>query len=179
MRSLTVLSRSALVVAAAVALTACGGSDENPDSAASSSGTSSSSSSSSSASETSSSSAPSSGASDDPAVAQFCAQAAEFNELGNQLTAATPEQLPGLLQQAAGAFDSVQPPAEIASSWQVIGDAVQSFADTANSVDINTPDGQSQLQTAAQQFVTVASGPDGTAVQEFGQANCTEAAPTT
>jgi hypothetical protein len=176
MRSLTVLSRSAMVVAAAVALTACGGSDESSDPAASSSSTSSSSSSS--ASETSSP-APESSASDDPAVAQFCAQAAEFTELGNQLTAATPEQLPGLLQQAAGAFDSVQPPAEIASSWQVIGDAVQSFADTANSVDVNTPDGQSQLQTAAQQFVTVASGPDGTAVQDFGQANCTEAAPTT
>ena len=177
MRSLTLLSRSALVVTAAAVLTACGGSDEgSSDSAASSSSTSSSASSSAGG---TSSSAPAPSTSNDPAVAQFCAQAAEFNELGNQLTAATPEQLPGLLQQAAGAFDTVQPPAEIASSWQVIGDAVQSFADTANSVDINSPDGQTQLQTAAQQFVSVASGPDGTAVQEFGQANCAETAPTT
>ena len=91
---------------------------------------------------------------------------------------ATPEQLPGLLQQAAAAFDSVQPPAEIAGDWTVVGDAVQAFSDTANSVDITTPDGQAQLQTAAQEFVTVAGGPDGTAVQQFGQANCEAAAPT-
>ena len=80
---------------------------------------------------------------------------------------------------AAAAFDSVQPPAEIASSWQVVGDAVQAFSDTANSVDATTPEGQQQLQTAAQDFVTVAGGPDGTAVQQFGQANCGTAAPTT
>ena len=123
------------------------------------------------------SSAPNS-TSDDPAVAQFCAQAAQFDELGNQLTAATPEQLPGLLQQAAAAFDSVQPPAEIAGSWQVVGDAVQAFSDTANTADAATPEGQQQLQTAAQDFVTVAGGPDGTAVQQFGQANCEAAAPT-
>ena len=175
MRSLTLLSRSALVVTAAAVLTACGGSDEGSSDSASSS--SSSTSSSSSAAETSSA-APSS-AGDDPAVAAFCAQAAQFNELGNQLTAATPEQLPGLLQQAASAFDTVQPPAEIASSWQVVGDAVQRFADTANTVDLASPEGQTQLQTAAQDFVGVASGPDGTAVQEFGATNCGETAPTT
>ncbi|MGX5656073.1 hypothetical protein ACWKWC_14970 [Geodermatophilus nigrescens] len=175
MRSLTLLSRSALAVAAAAVLTACGGSDEGSSDSASSS--SSSTSSSSSASQTSSA-APSS-ASDDPAVAAFCTQVAQFTELGNQLSAASPEQLPGLLQQAAAAFDSVQPPAEIASSWQVLGDGVQRFADTANGVDLATPEGQSQLQTAAQDFLGVASGPDGTAVQEFGAANCGEAAPTT
>jgi hypothetical protein len=167
--------------AAALLLTAgsCGGGGEGSDNAEESAEATSAETSSSAASSTggTASSAPSS-TSDDPAVAQFCAQAAEFDELGNQLTAATPEQLPGLLQQAAAAFDSVQPPAEIAGSWQVVGDAVQAFSDTANSVDVATPEGQQQLQTAAQDFVGVAGGPDGTAVQQFGQANCEAAAPT-
>ena len=178
MRSLWSRSRPVLFAAtAALLLTAgsCGGGGEGSSSEESAEVTSA---------ETSSSAASSTGAtsssaaSDDPAVAQFCAQVAQFGELGNQLTAATPEQLPGLLQQAAAAFDSVQPPAEIAGSWQVVGDAVQAFSDTANTADAATPEGQQQLQTAAQDFVTVAGGPDGTAVQQFGQANCEAAAPT-
>jgi hypothetical protein len=170
-----------LAAAAAVLLTSCSGGGPEAEEAAESTSADTSTSASETATESSaptSSPAPTSAPSDDPAVAQFCAQAAEFDELGNQLTAATPEQLPGLLQQAAGAFDAVQPPAEIASSWQVVGDAVQTFADSANSIDPNTPDGQAQLQTAAQEFVTVANGPDGAAVQQFGEANCNTAAPT-
>jgi hypothetical protein len=183
MRSMLFRSRPVLVAgAAAVLLTAasCGGGGEGSTSeeAAESTSADTPSAASSPASPTSSP-APGSGAGDDPAVAQFCSQAAQFNELGDQLSAATAQQLPGLLQQAAGAFDSVQPPAQIASSWTAVGDAVQAFSDTANSIDVSTPEGQTQLQTAAQQFVTVASGPDGTAVQEFGQANCTAPAPTT
>ncbi|MBM7806220.1 hypothetical protein JOD57_002057 [Geodermatophilus bullaregiensis] len=179
MRSLWSRSRPVLVAAAgALLLTAgsCGGGGEGTDNAEESAEVTSAETSSSAASSTGATS--SSAAGDDPAIAQFCAQSAEFDELGNQLTAATPEQLPGLLQQAAAAFDAVQPPAEIAGNWQVVGDAVQSFADTANSVDASTPEGQQQLQTAAQEFVTVAGGPDGTAVQQFGQANCGTAAPT-
>ena len=185
MRSLTSRSRSGLVAAAAaVLLTACSGGGSEAEEAAESTSADTSSSSASASGTTSeeSSSAPASSTSNDPAVAQFCAQAASFDELGNQLTSATPEQLPPLLQQAAGAFDSVQPPAEIASAWTAVGDAVQAFADTANSVDVTTPEGQTQLQGAAQQFVTVANGPDGTAVQEFGAANCSTGgtpAPTT
>ena len=170
-----------LAAAAAVLLTSCSGGGPEAEEAAESTSADTSTSASETATESSaptSSPAPTSAPSDDPAVAQFCAQAAEFDELGNQLTAATPEQLPGLLQQAAGAFDAVQPPAEIASSWQAVGDAVQAFADSANSIDPSTPEGQAQLQTAAQQFVTVANGPDGTAVQQFGEANCNTAAPT-
>ncbi|MGY1782073.1 hypothetical protein [Geodermatophilus sp. SYSU D01036] len=175
MRSIAHLSRSAVVAAAAaVVLTACGGSDgsgseETAESTAAST---------SSSAESSGSPSGPSGASDDPAVAAFCEQAAQYEELGNQLSAATPEQLPGLLQQAAAAFDTVQPPAEIASDWQVVGDAVQAFSDTANSVDLTTPDGQAQLQTAAQEFVTVAQGPEATNVARFGEQNCGAAAPT-
>jgi len=177
MRSIPSPSRSALVAAAAaVLLTACGGSD---GSGSEESAESTSADTSSSAAPSTGSSSSSSSASDDPAVAAFCQQAAQYEELGNQLTAATPEQLPGLLQQAAAAFDSVQPPAEIASDWQVVGDAVQAFSDTANSVDITTPDGQAQLQTAAQEFVTVAQGPEATNVAQFGEQNCGAAAPTT
>jgi hypothetical protein len=168
-----------LAAAAAVLLTACSGGGPEAEEAAESTSADTSTSASATATQSSSPApSPTPSASDDPAVAQFCAQAAQFGELGNQLTAATPEQLPGLLQQAAGAFDAVQPPAEIASSWQAVGDAVQRFADTANSLDSSTPEGQAQLQTAAQEFVTVASGPDGTAVQQFGEANCATAAPT-
>ncbi|MGY1736370.1 hypothetical protein [Geodermatophilus sp. SYSU D00684] len=175
MRSIAQLSRSAVVAAAAaVVLTACGGSDgsgseETAESTAAST---------SSSAESSGSPSGPSGPSDDPAVAAFCEQAAQYEELGNQLSAATPEQLPGLLQQAAAAFDSVQPPAEIAGDWQVVGDAVQAFSDTANSVDLTTPDGQAQLQTAAQEFVTVAQGPEATKVAQFGEQNCGAAAPT-
>ncbi|MGY1726131.1 hypothetical protein ACI79J_04080 [Geodermatophilus sp. SYSU D01062] len=175
MRSIAHLSRSAVVAAAAaVVLTACGGSDGSGSEEAAESTAASTSSSA----ESSGSPSSSSGASDDPAVAAFCEQAAQYEELGNQLSAATPEQLPGLLQQAAAAFDSVQPPAEIASDWQVVGDAVQAFSDTANSVNLTTPDGQAQLQTAAQEFVTVAQGPEATNVARFGEQNCGAAAPT-
>ncbi|SNR81661.1 hypothetical protein SAMN04488107_0010 [Geodermatophilus saharensis] len=179
MRSLTSRFRPALVAAAAaVLLTSCsGGGSESEEAAESTSADTSSSASSSPSSETSSST-PAPTTSDDPAVAQFCSQAASFNELGNQLGSATPEQLPGLLQQAADAFDSVQPPTEIATSWQAVGDAVQTFADQAATIDVTTPDGQAQLNSAAQEFVGVANGPDGTAVQQFTQANCTAAAPT-
>ncbi|MGY1830513.1 hypothetical protein ACI8AA_08815 [Geodermatophilus sp. SYSU D01180] len=175
MRSIAHLSRSAVAaVAAAVLLTACGGGDGSGSEEAAESTAASTSSSA----ESSGSPSSSSAGSDDPAVAAFCEQAGQYEELGNQLTAATPEQLPGLLQQAAAAFDSVQPPAEIASDWQVVGDAVQAFSDTANSVDLTTPDGQAQLQAAAQQFVTVAQGPEATNVAQFGEQNCGAAAPT-
>ncbi|MGY1795702.1 hypothetical protein ACI796_17160 [Geodermatophilus sp. SYSU D00525] len=176
MRSIASPSRSAVVAAAAaVVLTACGGADgsgseETAESTAAST--------SSSADSSGGSGSSSSAGGDDPAVAAFCEQAAQYEELGNQLSAATTEQLPGLLQQAAAAFDSVQPPAEIANDWQVVGDAVQAFSDTANSVDLSTPDGQAQLQTAAQQFVTVAQGPEATNVARFGEENCGAAAPT-
>jgi hypothetical protein len=177
MRSIPSLSRSALVTAAAaVLLTACGGgsgsgSEETAESTSA---------------DTSSSAAPSTGSSsassstsDDPAVPAFCAQAAQYEALGNQLSTATPDQLPGLLQQAATAYDSVQPPAEIAGDWQVVGDALQSFADSASSIDLSAPDGQTQLQNAAQQFLTVAQGPEGTHVSQFVETNCGDsAAPT-
>ncbi|SFP99728.1 hypothetical protein SAMN05660464_0411 [Geodermatophilus dictyosporus] len=177
MRSVWSRSRPVLLAAVgALLLTAgsCGGGGEGSQAEESAEVTSA---------ETSSSAASSTGASsgsasDDPAVAQFCTQSAQFEELGNQLGAATPEQLPGLLQQAAGAFDAVQPPAEIAGPWQTVGDAVQTFSDTANTVDATTPEGQQQLQAAAQEFLAVAGGPDGTAVQQFSQENCGSAAPT-
>jgi hypothetical protein len=180
MRSIPSLSRSALVAAAAaVLLTACGGGNgSGSEETAESTSADTSSSAAPSTGSSSSSSSPSSSAGDDPAVAAFCQQAAQYEDLGNQLSAATPEQLPGLLQQAAAAFDSVQPPAAIAGDWQVVGDAVQAFSDTANSVDLTTPDGQAQLQTAAQQFVTVAQGPEATNVTQFGEQNCGAAAPT-
>ncbi|WP_369256176.1 hypothetical protein [Geodermatophilus amargosae] len=179
MRSIPSPSRCALVAAtAAVLLTACGGgngsgSEETAES------TSADTSSSAAPSTGSSSSGSSSAANDDPAVAAFCDQAAQYEGLGNQLTAATPEQLPGLLQQAAAAYDTVQPPAQIAGDWQVVGDALQAFSDQANSVDVTTPDGQTQLQGAAQQFLTVAQGPEATNVAQFTEQNCGAAAPTT
>ncbi len=171
MRSLLSRSRPALVAAAAaVLLTSCSGGGSASEEAAES--TSADTSTSAAPEEDTSGASGGSGGSEDPAVAAFCAQSSEFSELGNRLAAATPDQLPGLLQETAGAFDSVQPPAEIASAWQAVGDAVQSFADQAGTIDATTPEGQAQLQTAAQEFVAVANGPDGTAVQQFGQANC-------
>ena len=178
MRSLWSRSRPVLFAAtAALLLTAgsCGGGGEGSSSEESAEVTSA---------ETSSSAASSTGAtsssaaSDDPAVAQFCAQTAQYQDLANQLVSTPPEQQPPLVQEAAAAFDTVQPPAEIASDWQTLGDAVQAYSDSLNTVDPSTPEGQQQLQAAAQDFVTVAGGPEGTAVQQFAQANCGTAAPT-
>ncbi len=171
----SVPSRPALVAAAAaVLLTACGGADGSGDEEAA--GVTSAA--------TSSPAAPSTGspgagpsASDDPAVVAFCEQAAGYQALGDQLVAATPEQLPGLLQQAADAVQSVQAPPQITGDWGVFGDAVRAFADTAGSVDGTTPDGQAQLSAAAEQFLTVAQGPEATNVTQFTQQNCGVAAP--
>jgi hypothetical protein len=173
MRNPARLFRPAVAAAAvAVLLTACGGSgDEEPAASSSSS-------SSSSASATSSSAAPTT--SSDPAVAAFCERGQEFDQVAESLATAAPPELPGILQQAVAAFDTVQPPAEIAADWQTLGTALRQLADASATLDLGTPEGQQQLQQAA----TLAFASAGTAqanVQAFTSANCAtpSAAPTT
>jgi hypothetical protein len=156
--------------AAAVLFTACGGSgDEDP--AASSSA------SSSSASATSSSAAPTT--SSDPAVAAFCERGQQFDQVAESLQTAAPTELPGILQQAVAAFDTVAPPAEIAADWQTVGTALRQLADASTTLDLSTPEGQQQLQQAATQAFASA-GPAQANVQAFSSANCgtPSAAPT-
>ncbi len=175
-------SRPVLVAgAAAVLLTAasCGGGGEGSTSeeAAESTSADTPSAASSPASPTSSP-APGSGAGDDPAVAQFCSQGAEFTELVAGLGTATPEQIAPILQQSVTAFDAATPPAEITADWQVLGNALRQLSDSASALDLTTTEGQQQFSRAASD----ASAQTGTAqanIQRFTDANCTAPAPTT
>lgn len=151
-----------MATAAAVLLLAGCGDDDNNDSDASSS-----SSSSSSSAESSESSSPS----DD--VEAFCRDAeGALSGLGEFDENTDPSQLAPQLAEAADAFDSVEPPTEIAEDWAVLADALRNWAEVSASVDLATPDGQSQFQQAGQDFMATASGPSGQAVDEFGGANC-------
>lgn len=180
MRSFPSLSRSVLVAAAAtVLLTGCtsGSSGDGSDSEESAESTSADTSSSAAPSTGSSSAGSSSAGSSDPAVAAFCQQGEQFDSLVTGLQTAAPEQVPGILQQAVGAFDAAAPPAEIATDWQVIGDALRNLSGTADTLDLTSPEGQQQFTQAANDTLGQA-GDAVTNVETFTQANCGGAAPT-
>lgn|SRR3954471_21298168 len=111
----------------------------------------------------SSSAAATSSSGDD--VTAFCSQAGSvFTELSTAFAGASnPTQLPPLLDQAATALRSVDPPAEIQKSWDALSGAVTEMAQSARSVDLATPQGLDQFMqrydaltadtTAAQQDV--------------------------
>ncbi|SFP99705.1 hypothetical protein SAMN05660464_0410 [Geodermatophilus dictyosporus] len=127
---------------------------------------------------TSSSAASSTGASSgsagaDPAVAEFCTAAEQFaTTIGTAQSSTTPEEVVPVLQQAATDFESATPPQEIATDWGVLGGALRTWADTAGSVDLATPDGQQQFQQRGQEFITAFQGPSGTNVEQYLTANC-------
>lgn len=155
------LARPAVATTAAVLLLAgCGGDDDNGDDTSSSP---------SSASENSQENDDSDSDGD---LATFCAQAQEFAGALQEVDASDPESIPPALEEASSVFDDTEPPAEIADEWSNLGDAMRNWADTANSVDITSPEGAQELVTATQEFQEVFTGPDGQAVDEFGSANC-------
>lgn len=152
--------------ATALLLSGCGGDDDS--STASPSTPSSSSPASSSPAETSADAA----GSTDPAVAAFCDQAETFADSASKLQDATPDTVVPILRDTVSAFDAVEPPAEIASDWSVVGDALHAFSDTAGSIDVTTPDGAAAFQQAGEQFLNVFSGPEGTKVSDYVTGNC-------
>lgn len=173
MRALRDLARPAVATAAAVLLLAGCGGDDNDDSSASSTSTSSSSATSSSSPSESESG---SGGGTDSDLEAFCADAQEFVTALQQVDPSAPETIPPALQEATAAFDAANPPEEIASDWETLGDVVRSFADTANSVDIASPEGAQQLQDAATEFTNAFTGPEGQNVDAFVTENCTDIA---
>ncbi|WP_409328543.1 hypothetical protein [Trujillonella humicola] len=171
MHALRRLARPAVATAAAVLLlSGCGGDDDSGSTASTTTP----------ASPTTSSPATSGtpsgtagGSAADDEVAAFCAQAEEFVASLGAVDPTVPESIPPALTEASAAFDAAEPPAEITADWAVLGDSLRSFADTANTVDLATPEGGQALADAATEFQNVFTGPSGTAVDEYISGNCT------
>ena len=117
------------MAAAVVLLSACGGSDEG--------------SSASSSSEAESTASESSG---DAAGSKFCTEAAAIQE---KVTASFDEQDPAslgqVLQEGATEIRAIEPPAEIASDWNVLADGLDQIAAAFAEVDLNDPAAQQAL----------------------------------
>ena len=150
--------------AAVLLLSGCGSDDDSSSSSPASDSSSSAS--------TSSSSADRSASSGDAEVAAFCAQAESFAQSAGELQNATPDTVVPVLQQTVTAFDDVEPPAEISGDWGVVGDALHSFSDTAGSLDVTSQEGATAFQQAADDFLGVFSGPEGTNVSDYVTSNC-------
>jgi hypothetical protein len=122
-----------------VLLTACSGGDSS-DSAASSS-----------ASDTTSSSASESSAGGDASSSEFCTQAQAFldqvrnADLGSQ----DPAAIGGLLTQAAGQMRAIEPPAEIATDWGALADAIEQLGTAYATTDFNDPQQAATFQQTA------------------------------
>ncbi|RFU23196.1 nucleotidyl cyclase domain-containing protein [Geodermatophilus marinus] len=171
MRSPATLLRAAVAGAAAVVLlTACGGSsDEEPAATATSSATSSSAASSTPEDPT---------ASPDPAAAEFCSEVQTvFADLTTAFQTATPEQLPTLLEDVIGAFDTVEAPPAIEADWTALGDALRQLQSSVAGLDLSTPEGQQAYAEAEAQLSTQVVEAQ-TNVTEYVVANCQPAAPT-
>jgi hypothetical protein len=159
MRLPTALTAGISAAAALVLLTACG--SDSADSQVSDS----------------SSSAAGSSTSGGDDVEAFCTEGeAVFGDLDTAFNnASDPTELPALLDQAASALQSVNPPAEIESSWTSFSDAVAQLAESAHDVDLSTTEGQEQFtqQTDALTADTADAQAD---VDQFVQANCPDSA---
>ena len=169
MRFLPTLTRSAVAGAAVVLLTACGGSGDGEPAATSSSPSPA----------TSSSAEPTTAAptSPDAEAAAFCAEVSTvFEQVSTAFETATPEQVPGLLDEVVAGFDTVQPPAEIQGDWQALGDALRQLAQVADSVDLTTPEGQQQYAQAETEITGQVQQAQ-TNVTNYVLANCGAAAP--
>jgi hypothetical protein len=161
-RTLTLCRTGLAGVAAVVLLTACGGNDDT--SASSSSGA---------AVSTTASSAASGGSASTDA---FCTQAFEaFGQLSSVSNSNDPAVVVPALQQLTTSLDAIDAPAEISADWQTQVDALQQLVDTANSLDLTTPEGRQQFQQAEQQL-TARVGNAQTNVSTYITRNCPQAA---
>jgi hypothetical protein len=162
MRLSTTLTAGVPAAAALVLLTACGsgsaGSPAAGGSAAASSG----------AAQPSSSGAE---------VEAFCSEAEKvFTDLNTAFdSASAPTELPPLLQQATSALQTIDPPAEITSSWTSFSEALAQLSQAAQGLDLGTPDGQNQF---TQQYTALMTDTQGAQndVDQFVTAHCPGAA---
>ncbi len=166
MRLSTVTKTALSAAAALVLLTACGGADEESTAAGSSGSSGSSAASTSSSSEQTTSEAP---AED---VAAFCQQGqAVVADVSSQLSTATPETIPGVLQQVVAGLDTLTPPADLAGDFTVLRDAYAQLSDAASSVDLTTEDGQAAFQQTYNDVTAQATSAE-EAVGTWIQDNC-------
>src|SRR3954462_3458657 len=147
-RTLTLCRTGLAGVAAVLLLAACGGHD---DTSASSSGAA--------VSTTASSAASGGSASTDT----FCTQAFEaFGQLSSVSNSNDPAGVVPALQQLTTSLDAIDAPAEISADWQTQVDALQQLVDTANSLDLTTPEGRQQFQQAEKQLTARGGTPQTT-----------------
>ena len=110
-------------------------------------------------------------------VDAFCTESeAVFSELNTAFdNARDPTQLPGLLQQATSALQSIDPPAEIEDSWTSFSGALGQLSESAQGLDLSTTAGQDQFteQYDAVMADTTAAQDD---VDQFVTAHCPGAA---
>ncbi len=155
-------------------LTGCGDDSDGDAGAASSS--------SSPASSTASSPASSSGgggAAADPAA--FCEDAVEvFGRLSEAFEAIEGQSLDAsvpVLDQAVGAFDQLEPPAEITDDWQVVRNGFADLRDAVDEIDADAADAEAQAEAAVQDIEADIS-PSLERVDAYYSENCeTGAAP--
>src|SRR3954447_6595354 len=165
-RTLTLCRTGLAGVAAVVLLTACSGNDDTSASSSSSA-----------AASTSASAAESSGsASTAPAAEEFCTQAFDaFGQLSSVSNSSDPAVVVPALQQLTTSLDAIDAPAEISGDWQTLVDALQQLVDTANSLDLTTPEGRQQFQQAEEQL-TAQEGNAQKNVSTYVARNCPQAA---
>lgn len=138
-RTLSLLTRAAVVPAAAVLLAACTGSDEGGDTAAPTT---------SAAEETTEPAEPTEEPEAPEAGSEFCTQAAAIpDSLGDSFAdSADPEALTTGLQTAAETLREIEPPAEIADDWTALGDGLAQAASSLEGIDVTDPEAAAQLQ---------------------------------
>ena len=168
MRLTTPVTSGLSAAAALVLLTACGGGDSDATASSSASSTASSAAGSSSPAE--------SGAATDEESVTFCTDAETvLAEVGPGIEAATPETIPAALQQVVDGFDTLSPPAAIATDFGTLRDAYATLLESANANDLTTPEGESAFQAVFADVTSEATAAE-TAVGDWIDTNCANAA---
>jgi len=106
-------------------------------------------------------------------VQAFCAEAETvFTGLESAFTNVTdPAELPALLEQATSALQGVDPPAEIEASWATFADALGRLSQSAQGIDLGTPEGQDRFTQEYDTLMTSTADAQQD-VDEFVTARC-------
>ena len=167
MRRLRSLTALLPLIVAPVLLAGCGGSDSEESASSSSSSPSSSSSS-------ASSSADEQSSADAEKQETFCREVpGVLSEITDDLNgvATTPEQAPALLTEAVDKLSAVEPPEGAKPQWDRMVAAATSMRDIIAGADLTNPQGNADLAPQIQSLQTELIDA-GTAIDDYGQANC-------